>query len=294
MRFAIDRREWLNLHARRGTAAALTLWMGAHASAQQAGVPRADRRALLIGNAAYAKAPLRNPVRDARLMASTLRQLGFSTTAIEDATLPRMVDAIRDWVASSRDARSRFFYFAGHAVQLNGRNYLLPVDAVLRSEQEIPQRGLNVTDLTERMSAIPTGVNVFVLDACRNQPYPIESVAGARSLGATEPGLGSAFPPTGTLVAFSTAPGAVAQDGQEGGHSVYTRHLSQVMLQPGMTLESVFKRVRTAVARETKNQQVPWDTSSLVGDYCLTPDANGICGGSSLRSGPVDLAALRR
>lgn len=255
-----DRRALL----RRAAVAVAVLAAGVPVSAAPARrtVPR---HALVIGNAAYRAVPLRNPVRDARLIATTLRRLDFEVEVVEDATLGRMVDAARQWLASSREADSRFFYFAGHAVQWQGRNFVLPVDALIRSEDEIPSRSLNVTELTETLARTPAGVNLVVLDACRNQPFPVERLNGTRAA-PRAPGLRAPPSAQGTLIAFSTAPGALAADGRDGEHSVYTRHLASQMLQPGLTVEALFKRVRAAVARDTGNRQVPWEASSLVGD----------------------------
>jgi uncharacterized caspase-like protein len=251
--------------------------------------------ALVIGNSSYAEAPLRNAVRDARLIADTLQRLGFSVTRIENAPQERMVTALREWLVSSQQATSRFFFFAGHGVQHRGRNYLLPIDAAIGSEEEIPRHGINISDVADRLSRLPSGVNVLVLDACRDQPYPltVASASGARSVaGWVASGLATAPAPIGTIIAYATAPGAVALDGPEGGNSVYTRHLAMLMQQPGWPLEAVFKRVRAAVARETANRQVPWETSSLMGDYCLRTASNGSCGLPA--SGPDTAVRLRR
>lgn len=257
-----------------------------------------QRIALVIGNASYDVAPLRNPVNDARLMAGTLRHLGYRVRILENATLAVMVSAIRDWVVESRDAESRFLYFAGHGAQFRGRNYLLPIEAELQTEDDVVQKAVNATDVAERLARIPNGVNIVVLDACRNAPFPLTTVAaGARSrapVGAMAPGLVPALSPQGTIIAFATAPGSVALDGKEGGASVYSRHLAAQMSVPGVPLETVFKRVRTAVARETGNRQVPWETSSLVGEFCLRPTEAGQCSVSVATGQPVDLGRLTR
>jgi uncharacterized caspase-like protein len=253
------------------------------------------RSALVIGNAAYRAAPLRNPVRDARLIGDVLARIGFHVVRIDNAGRERMASGLRQWVLDSRESASRFFYFAGHGTQLRGRNYLLPVDADIGSIEDVPRQAVDITDVGEQLARASRGVNILVLDACRNQPYPVTLVAanGARSVaGWLAPGLRADPQPAGTLIAFATAPGAVAQDGPADGHSVYTRHLASALDDAGVPVESLFKRVRTAVARETANKQMPWETSSLVGEFCLVPGAQGRC--EPARSGlEVDLARRR-
>jgi carboxyl-terminal processing protease len=242
----------------------------------RAGVPRT---ALVIGNSAYAAAPLRNAVADAGLMAATLRDLGFDVVLLENAGLDRMLETVRRWVVGGTAAESRVFYFAGHGVQSGGRNFLLPVNVAVQSEVELRTRAIDATDLIARMAQMDRGVNLVVLDACRNLPEVL--VAGgprARAAGgATREGLAPLDAPRGTLVAYATSPGAVALDSSVGGHSPYTRHLAEQMRVPGLPVESIFKRVRAAVMEETRRAQVPWETSSLIGEYCLRLDPDGRC-----------------
>lgn len=277
------RRHWL-LRIAASAAGAVCTAMGSVAAAQpsalRSGGPASHRQALVIGNAAYTVAPLRNPVRDARLIAQTLTAIGFHVVRVEDAGRERLMTSVRQWLLDSRESSSRFFYFAGHGTQLRGRNYLLPVDAEIATDEDVLRRGLDMTEVGEQLARMARGVNILVLDACRNQPYPVTHVAasGARSVaGWLAPGLRAGPQPEGTLIAFATAPGAVAEDGGSDGHSVYTRHLAAALDDAGVPVETLFKRVRTAVARETSNRQVPWDTSSLVGDYCLVQGVNGRC-----------------
>ncbi len=276
---------------------ALTCAAVGMASARRALSAQALRTALVIGNASYAVAPLHNPLNDARLVAGALQQLDFRVTRIEDGNLKAMIEGIRDWLADSKDAQSRFFFFAGHGAQWQGRNFLLPVDAELQSEEELAMKAVSATDLTERLARIPTGVNVVVLDACRNMPYPLTTATAGRSRAATgsvAPGLVAALPPQGTLIAFATSPGAIALDGKPGSSSTYTRHLVAQMSVPGVPVETMFKRVRAAVARETGNRQVPWETSSLVGDYCLQPGTAGQCNAASAPAEGLDVSRVRQ
>ncbi|MEO7402160.1 MAG: caspase family protein, partial [Burkholderiales bacterium] len=190
-----------------------------------ASAPSPSRIALLIGNGAYPQARLRNPVDDARAVASALKQLGFSVTTRENLKLTELREALRAFVLGSRAAEVRLVYFAGHGLQLRGRNYLLPIDASLDSERDIMTKTADATELVEQLSAIDSGANVVIIDACRT--HPVFS-AGSRKMWAAKPGMSQVLAPRGTLVAFSTRPGAVARDGG-GPTSVYTRHLTRTL-----------------------------------------------------------------
>jgi uncharacterized caspase-like protein len=258
--------------------AALTLMLaafGARAAEPPAGP---ERVALVVGNASYARAPLQNPVRDARLIAATLRELGFQVRYLENAALKDMVEAMRDFLLQTRASQVRVVYFAGHGTQLKGKNYLLPVDAELQDEAEIAWKTANATDFIDRLGQFKSGVNIVILDACRNAPVIIGT--RTRGLGATRslaPGFVAAPAPSGTVIAFSTAPESVAFDGKAA-NGPYARHLVANMRVPGLSVEQLFKRVRIAVAEETGHQQVPWESTSLVGDFCFRTMALGRCG----------------
>jgi uncharacterized caspase-like protein len=173
-----------------------------------------------------------------------------------------MIDAMREFLDRATTSRVRVIYFAGHGAQYRGRNFLIPVDATLRSEDDLQHRAANASDLIDKLAQLKSGVNVVILDACREAAYPL--LAKTRN------------PNIGTLIAFSTAPGSVALDGP-GHHSAYTRHLLAQIHEPGLPIENLFKRVRDGVVRDTAQKQVPWESSSLLGDFCfrLTPD--GAC-----------------
>jgi uncharacterized caspase-like protein len=241
---------------------------------------RAERRmALVFGNGAYPDAILRNPVPDARLVGRTLTDLGFEVTLSTDASLSTMRAAMRRWLIDSSDADVRAFYFAGHGVQYRGSSYLIPVDAVFEAEDEILTKAFNLQDLVDRLARAEKGVNFVVLDACRADPKALLTriTRRTRSLDKPESGLAATAAPRGTVIAYSTSPGALAADGGGQPNSVFTRALAQWMVRPGMTIEAVFKRVRMTVMKETQNAQVPWETSSLVGDFCLRPNSRGEC-----------------
>jgi uncharacterized caspase-like protein len=238
-----------------------------------------DRIALIIGNAGYAHASLRNPVNDARAVADALRELGFEVVYRENAALEGMLDAMREFVLRSRNSAVRVFFYAGHGAQLKGRNYLIPVDTLLKEEEELPLKTANASEFVDRLGQSKTGVNIVILDACRNQPFPVgartRGLNNARSLAQ---GLAQVAAPRGTLVAFSTAPGAVALDGGNGNsNSAYTRHLVEQIRVPGLPVEQLFKRVRIGVSEETRQAQIPWESSSLMGEFCFRPGQGGEC-----------------
>jgi carboxyl-terminal processing protease len=251
----------------RGFAALVAVLAAATASAQTP-----SRTALIVGNGAYRDAPLRNPVNDARAVAATLRQVGFTVAIREDLTLAQMRSALRGFVLETRAADVRVVYFAGHGLQLRGRNYLLPVDVVLQNEDDIRSRTADATELVEQLSAIEKGANLVIIDACRVHP-----VFNTRKMWAARPGLTEVTAPSGTLVAFSTRPGKVARDG-DGATSVYTRHFTQALkAAPSLPVELLFKRVRAGVVAETQNAQVPWESSDINGELCFQPEAGGGC-----------------
>ncbi len=234
-----------------------------------AAVPaRAETRtALVIGNAAYASAPLKNPVNDARDMASALRGLGFEVILKTDATHKDMEAAVREFGQKLRRGGVGLFYFAGHGVQVAGENYLVPVDAQISSEADVKFGCLNAGLVLGKMEDAGNQVNLVVLDACRNNPF-------SRGFRGAESGLAKMDAPTGSLIAYATAPGRVAEDGS-GNNGVYTKHLLQNIRTPGVSLGDVFMRTRMGVLGETAERQVPWESSSLTGYVYLAGKAAG-------------------
>jgi uncharacterized caspase-like protein len=255
------------------------------------------RNAIVIGNAAYQRSPLRNAVADARLVSGGLRGIGFDVDHHEDLPLAAMLNALARWLARASGAEVRLLYFAGHGAQYRGQNFLLPVDAQPREEADLLRVSVNASELIDRLARQTHGVNVVVLDACRGGLPPLEPPRGrppSRDLqfgsAAATSGLAAEVSPKGTLIAYAAAPGASAFDGS-GANGAYAHHLTNEMQVAGAPIESVFKRVRTAVARDTGNRQVPWETSSLVGDFCLRWTADGQCGNA--QGGGIDLGRLR-
>ena len=216
--------------------------------------------ALVIGNSTYSSVGrLRNPVNDARGMARALRELGFEVLAHEDLGDKAMRRAILEFGNRLPKGGVGLFYYAGHGIQVNGKNYLMPVDANIGSEAEAEVEAIDVAKVLARMETANTQVNIVILDACRNNPF-------ARSFRSAANGLAMMDAPSGTLVAYATAPGKVARDG-DGTNGLYTRELLNAIQVPGLSIEQVFKRVRQGVSQETRGEQVPWESSSLVGEF---------------------------
>jgi uncharacterized caspase-like protein len=228
--------------------------------------PAGERRlALVIGNSEYKSSPLRNPVNDARAVANALAGTGFAVTLIEDATQATMWRSIRVFGDRLRAAGSvGLFYYAGHGIQVRGRNFLIPVNADLQREDEIEFQAIDANAVLAKMDSAKNGLNLMVLDACRNNPF-------ARSFRSSSQGLAQMEAPSGTLVAFATAPGAIASDGADGRNGVYTKHLLANLPKPGVPVELMFKQVRIAVSRETRDRQIPWESSSLRGNFAFVP-----------------------
>lgn len=244
---------------------ALALWAGAgHAQA----VDATPRMALVFGNAAYSAPdrPLKNPVSDARLMARTLKELGFDVSLREDADRRAMLQAMGDLEDKLRKTKGvGFVYFAGHGVQVQGRNYILPIGANLVRDTDAQKNAIDVDAVLQSLRDTGATLNILVLDACRNNPLLATTRSSGSGNGAAKPGLAPVRPPEGALVAFATEPGRLASDGKETGNGLYTRHLARWIKEPGLTLEQVFKRTREAVQSESRGDQIPTEYSVLTG-----------------------------
>jgi uncharacterized protein YecT (DUF1311 family) len=218
------------------------------------------RLALIIGNAAYDTAPLRNPVNDARAMTTTLRTLGFEVTALENASLTEMKRAIDDFGDALRSKGGvGLFYFSGHGIQINGRNFIIPVGARVKGERDVEYESIDAGRILGKMEDAGNRMNLVILDACRDNPF-------ARSFRSAASGLASLDAASGTFIAYATAPGRTADDGT-GANGLYTEQLIRYMKTPGLKVEDVFKRVRIDVEKSSSGKQVPWESSSLKGDF---------------------------
>ena len=224
-------------------------------------VHAAERRvALVIGNSGYQNAPLINPGNDARAVAQVLRESGFTVMERRNLNQAVMRRVIREFGDELAKGGVGLFYYAGHGVQVKGRNYMLPVGSDIQREDEVADQSVDVGLVLEKMATAKNAFNILILDACRNNPF-----------GGSD-GLAPMDAPAGTLIAFSTAPGRVAADGT-GDNSIYTKHLVAYMREPGLKLEDVFKRARSAVRQESAGRQVPWENTSLEIDfYFKLPD----------------------
>ena len=227
--------------------------------APAAAVANEQRVALVIGNATYKEAPLRNPVNDATDMAAELKQMGFSVTLRTNSGPREMRAAIREFSQSLRKGGVGLFYFAGHGVQAKGRNYLIPVNADIREEFELEDEAVDANRVLAGMEEAGNRVNIVILDACRNNPF-------ARSWRSAASGLAQMSAPAGSFVAFATAPGSVAADGS-GRNGLFTENLLRSLREPDSDIDRVFTRVTAGVARTTANKQVPWKSSSLTGEF---------------------------
>jgi hypothetical protein len=224
------------------------------------------RVALVIGNAKYKANPLKNPVNDSNDMARSLRSVGFDVIEVNNASLVQMREATRRFADKLSNSDVGLVYYSGHGVEVRGKNYLIPVNADIKREYEVVDQAFDASQFLEMMDNIrgPNNkrVNILIVDACRNNELE-------RSWRSTTNGLARMDAPGGTFISFATAPGRVAADGV-GRNSPFTKHLLQALKQPNMPIEQVFKVVRRNVMDETKGEQIPWENSSLVGDFFFT------------------------
>jgi uncharacterized caspase-like protein len=225
----------------------------------------ADKRvALVVGNSAYVNVPrLSNPANDARLMADTLRSLGFTLVgggAQFDLDKTRFDNAVQDFGNQLQGADVGLFYFAGHGVQVRGANYLVPIGANPTREADVDFQMLDTNLVLRQMEGAGTKLNLVILDACRNNPF------GGRGLRAANGGLAQMQAPEGTLISYATQPGNVAQDGTDG-DSPYSRALAQTLRRPGLGVLEAFNEVGLAVKQMTGGAQQPWVSSSPISGH---------------------------
>ena len=222
------------------------------------------RIALVIGNAAYLKGPLENPVNDANLIAESLEKLDFEVFLHTDlATEDEMLDAIKEFGRKRKNYEIAFVYYAGHGIQLNNENYLLPVKEEFEFEDDVEDNGVSMQRVLRYLeSTRENQLNFIVLDACRDNPFE-SNWNKTRSLKGA--GLAKTPPPTGSLIAFSTDHGQTAADG-DGGNSLYSQALAEKLLEENVSIEQVFKNVRTEVLKLSGDTQSPVEESKLTGD----------------------------
>jgi hypothetical protein len=225
-----------------------------------------ERLALVIGNKDYPKRPLINPVNDARDIKAALEKVGFRVIYRENADLAGMDNAVREFVHHLGKDTVGLFYYSGHGAQADGSNFLIPVGADIESKSELKARAYDASIILGEMQEVGNQVNIVILDACRNSPY--------KGLRGTENGMASMFGPKGSIIAYSTAPGSVADDNTSGRNGLYTSYLKKYLVQPGLTIEEMFKKVRESVLEENRDQ-VPWENSSIIGQFCFAGCGSG-------------------
>ena len=219
------------------------------------------RLALVIGNSSYLTSPLKNPVNDANAIGKELEKLGFEVLLYTNLSQKDMINHMREFGEKlTANKGVGLFFYAGHGMQVNGENYIIPVTANIQKEQDIELEAVNIKRLMGEMDNALNELNIIILDACRDNPF-------ARSFrSSANKGLASTNAPTGTMVAFSTAPGSVASDG-EGANGLYTQELLKAISKENMKIEDVFKEVRKNVYQLSNKEQVPWENSSIFGDF---------------------------
>ncbi len=225
-----------------------------------------SRVALVIGQSAYrAVTPLPNPANDAKAIAQMLGDAGFDVTQASDLNQTDLRDTVSEFagkIAGKGPDTIALVFYAGHGLQIDGENYLVPVDVDPKREADIPLQALRLNDVMNTLSAVPSKMRIILLDACRNNPFPGLNKTVGRGLAIVDAKVGS----SGTFVSYSTSPGAEAEDGT-GANSPYTAALLTAGREPNLSIEDAFKRVRLAVHKATDSRQTPWDSSSLTDDF---------------------------
>jgi hypothetical protein len=241
-----------------------------------ANAAKADRRvAFVVGNGAYKNvAQLPNPAIDAKAMAGVLRNVGFEVVEGTNLTRDKMTEKLLDFGKKAQGADVAVFFYAGHGIAISGTNYLLPIDADIKSEMDVKLGAAINIDLTLDQTMSDAKVKLVFLDACRDNPFAakIKSNASTRSV-SVQSGLAEMKSGEGTLIAFATGPGQTALDGQEGTNSPFTRALIAHITTPGIEIQQAMTEVRAQVNEETNKGQLPWGHTNLIGSVYLNPAA---------------------
>ena len=237
---------------------------------------KADRRvAFVVGNGAYRNvAQLPNPPIDAKAMAAVLRNVGFEVVEGTNLTRDAMTERLLEFGQKAQGADVAVFFYAGHGIAIGGTNYLLPIDADIKSEMDVKLGAAINIDLTLDQTMSDAKVKLVFLDACRDNPFAakIKSNSATRSV-SVQSGLAEMKSGEGTLIAFATGPGQTALDGQEGTNSPFTRALIAHITQPGVEIQQAMTEVRAQVNDETNKGQLPWGHTNLIGSVYLNPVA---------------------
>ena len=225
-----------------------------------------SRVALVIGQSAYRAVPaLTNPANDAKAMAQLLTDAGFDVVTASDLSQNEMREKVSDFagrITTKGPDTIALVFYAGHGLQIDGENFLVPIDVDPKREADVPLQSVRLNDILNTLTSVPSKMRIVMLDACRNNPFPEISKSAGRGLAIVDARFGAA----GTFLSFSTSPGAEAEDG-DGANSPYTTALLLAAREPGLSIEDAFKRVRVSVNKATSGRQTPWESSSLTGDF---------------------------
>ena len=238
------------------------------AEAQLLAQTQQPRTALVIGNAVYEDAPLRNPVNDATAIKGALESLGFQVTLLTNQDWHSMDRAIEDFSEKLQPGSVALFYYSGHGIQVDGENYLVPVGAQLNRERHAKSQAISLSDILKFLEDAETAVNIVIIDACRDNPFYRRWRSSSGS------GLAEVeSPPEGTIISFATEPGNVAEDGH-GAYSPFTAALLEHINEPDLDIGIMFRRVRVTVLDTTEGFQRPRTDVALNGEFFLNPSRN--------------------
>jgi hypothetical protein len=236
------------------------LLLGAHSASAE------SRLALVIGQSAYKSVPaLPNPINDAKAVSRMLTDSGFEVSTASDLSQSQIRDALSEFagkVASKGGDSIALVFYAGHGVQIDGENFLVPVDIDPKRESDIPIQAVRLNDVLNTLTSAPSKMRILMVDACRNNPFPEISRSAGGGLAIIDAKIGA----PNTFLSFSTSPGTVAEDGA-GANSPYTTALLAAAKEANIPIEETFKRTRVSVNKATDGRQTPWDSSSLTEDF---------------------------
>jgi uncharacterized caspase-like protein len=256
---------------------------------------QADKRvAFVVGNGAYKHvSPLPNPSLDAKAMARLLRNTGFDVVDGTDLGRDAMTAKLREFALKTQGADVAIFFYAGHGIAVNGKNYLIPVDADLKSEVDIKFGAAIDVDVALDQTMADAKIKLIFLDACRDNPFAakVRSASRTRSV-VVGNGLAEMTTGEGTLIAFATGPGQTAMDGNTGQNSPFTRALLANLATPGVEIQQAMTKVRAQVNDETNKQQLPWGHTNLIGAVYLNPAATPAPTAKNSDGAPTTTASL--
>ena len=232
---------------------------------QAAPGPKGRRLALVVGNDAYPQAPLNNAVNDAVTIAKTMESRGFAVQLITNASLRSLEGRVSSFVSSVQETDTVLLFYSGHGIQIDGENYIIPVDFTANTEADAKYRGYSINRLLEGVNSQRPALSVLILDACRNNPF-----SSTRSLQKGWAVMQGAF---GNFIAFATSPGSTASDNPGGRNGLFTEQLIQALNQnPNFMLDELFNRVRAQVYTKSRARQLPWSSTSVIGDFVFGPE----------------------